>query len=138
MVVSLLGTAFFMIYVANQISSEHWFQKFIKLFLILVAFTFIIQTVGIPIFLVDANYNTLTVSNCTDSNNATNIVSTLGCTINVSMNTNAYNELRNNMGAALHSATIIFRILMWAAIFGFMIYVLEEMWGLIKRKRGQS
>lgn len=136
LVVSILGTAFFLVYVATQISSEHWFQKFIKLFLILVSFTFIMQATGVPIFLIDANYNTLTTMNCTDTNNATNILSKYDCTTNTSMGSNTFNEIRNNMGAAFHTTTLIFRILIWIAIFGFILYVLEEMWGLIKKRRG--
>jgi len=133
MIVSLLGAAFFLVYVANQISSEHWFQKFLKLFLILVSFTFIIQATGIPTYLLDANQQHNTVTTCTGALSNETV-----CTTITTMNQSAFNELKENMGAALHSSTIIFRLLMWAAVFGFIVYILEEMWSWGKNRRGQG
>ena len=130
MIVSLLGTAFFLVYVASQIVSDHWFQKFLKLFLILVSFAFIIQATGIPTYLLDANKITNSTTTC-DSINQTYCVTT------TTMNNASFNELKDNMGAALHTSSLIFRLLMWAFIFGFIVYVLEEMWAL-KIGRGKN
>lgn len=134
LIASIICVPFFLVYVSGKIDSDHWFPKLLKLFLILMAFTYLITLSGTPIYLLDANYQTVTTQNCTDA-----LTNSTSCTSTVTMNDTAFVKLKGNISASVQSTTLMFRLIMYAFIFGFIIYTLESAMNWVKNwKRGNN
>lgn len=120
LIVSVLGTVFVLMYLANTIKSESVWNKLLKFYLVIIGLVLLLSVAGFNFYILESNRYVNTTSTCTDPNNSSDVAQVITCS-NVQ-------EMHNVSYTTLHTQLITYTtIITWTfvtLIGGFMLSLL--------------